>query len=566
MYFSKSTYHKHFTVLWVMFFALFCSWFNLFADAVVKPDPPYPVVKWDKLNDKSSSVLERFGGIYSVIHSQEQHLYDSIRISGNLEWEYLLEIDTTDSGTGIVDTLRSDMVVFGWHPYWMGEAFQQYRFDLLSHVSWFSYDINALTGLPNNPDVVEQWKNSGMIEQAHAANCKALLTLTSHHSVDNKLFLANEYDQQEKLIEQLLVILEENNADGIDINFEQIPRGQSVNFTNFIEKLSTGLKAANKDYILSLVLPKVNWHKIYNIAALSANSNIDFFIVTGYDYHTGSSATDGPIAPLRSTKKRFSIVQSIYNYIQQGLSRDKIVLGLPHYGGLWQSKESEMYSEERTFEQHLAYRQVMARYNPTGDVSPNYDLTTTFSAYYLRPDTESGLYEKCWFDDSLTLSYKHDWILEEELKGTAIWALGYDNSRPELWNLISEKYTTSKPAIRYAAKDFDHVLARYIYNYRYVIGLAGIFYLQFVLLGLVIAFMDWRVRDTFFANKTLRSLYIFSLIPLVLSILVAGMYIFYGKIPAPNSAISLILGLIIGVIGTVGIVKLFDNYRKKLPT
>ena len=45
-----------------------------------------------------------------------------------------------------------------------------------------------------------------------------------------------------------------------------------------------------------------------------------------------------------------------------------------------------------------------------------------------------------WYDDSLSLSLKYDFALFNDLKGVGIWALGYDDGRPELWELLHAKF------------------------------------------------------------------------------------------------------------------------------
>ena len=50
-----------------------------------------------------------------------------------------------------------------------------------------------------------------------------------------------------------------------------------------------------------------------------------------------------------------------------------------------------------------------------------------------------------WYDDSLSLSLKYDFALFNDLKGVGIWALGYDDGRPELWELLHAKFGDTAP-------------------------------------------------------------------------------------------------------------------------
>jgi len=50
-----------------------------------------------------------------------------------------------------------------------------------------------------------------------------------------------------------------------------------------------------------------------------------------------------------------------------------------------------------------------------------------------------------WYDDSLSLSLKYDFAINNDLLGVGIWAMGYDGSNPELWDLLSAKFGATAP-------------------------------------------------------------------------------------------------------------------------
>jgi spore germination protein YaaH len=45
-----------------------------------------------------------------------------------------------------------------------------------------------------------------------------------------------------------------------------------------------------------------------------------------------------------------------------------------------------------------------------------------------------------WYDDSISLSHKYDWVKNKKLSGVGIWALGYDHGDTELWELLANKF------------------------------------------------------------------------------------------------------------------------------
>ena len=504
------------------------------------------------------SVTERFEGIYDLIHREEIQLYDSLSKVGVTNWDRYQNIVrvTYDRAkdTSLNNNLNPGIKVFGWHPYWMGSAWESYQFNLMSYVAWFSYNIDS-NGQHDNPDVITGWKNAGaLVEAAHAKNCKVLLTVSNHTPEGNRALLKSAV-LQDQLIAHLLQLLEAGNGDGIDLNFELVPPGLKREMTLFIEKLSAKLKPK---YTLSLDLPAVGAERIYELKRLKPS--VDWFVMMGYDYYGPHSSSPGPVAPLDSTMGTRSIRASVGRYLENGVPRAQFIVALPYYGAMWNTQPG---AEKATFGGHLTYRQVKAQF-PTAAFQ--YDLKRWCAHFKTTNPTDQSVTE-CWLDDTLTLRRKFDWIIEEKLAGTGIWALGYDNGYPEFWNLIGEKFGADTLVAHHDAyienKYFN--LSRSIVEYRSLLAVAGIFIVVFLMAGMVVALFDWRVRDVFFRNKTLRLLYLLASIAIGLFVHAFYLYVSGKKLLEEGSLLTLGIGLICGICLTLYINYIFEKSRKNMP-
>ena len=501
----------------VMVFLFPCEWegARCFAqDALIEPETEVQGF-WDRLrvvlNKKKEqpleqqSVTERYAPVYNWIHQAERSLYDSLsregqakvnwnRYQGIVTEQYSLTHDTAQ-----INKLSPRITVFGWHPYWMQDAYQSYQFNLLSYIAWFSYNIDS-TGHNDNPDQLKQWENdNGLITAAHAQQCKVLLTVTNHTADGNKALLTNR-NLQAELINHLLQLLAKNEADGIDLNFENIPDGQKDNMTAFVCELGQRLKTANKNYKLTIGLPAYYGERTCDLNRLA--EVVDLFLITGYDYYGPFSKTDGPVAPLDDPDGGRNIRQSVFRYLQLGLKREQLILGLPYYGATWTSSNPKAGRPDSTlrFLSRQMYRDIRANHP---DELPQYDKKR-WGAYFSTQDPETGLYQRCWFDDTLTLKRKFDWILEEQLAGVGLWALGYDNGYPEIWNLIADRFDADTLLAHkdvYLEEKYFR-LSNSVADYWPLLLVAGIFLVVFLLAGLVVALFDWPVRGVFFQNKT----------------------------------------------------------------
>ena len=61
--------------------------------------------------------------------------------------------------------------------------------------------------------------------------------------------------------------------------------------------------------------------------------------------------------------------------------------------------------------------------------------------FYSWFDKDHKVWRQAYYEDVRSLGLKYDFIKEKNLRGVGIWALGYDGSYPELWDLLEEKFT-----------------------------------------------------------------------------------------------------------------------------
>lgn len=521
---------------------------------------PAPVVQ--------ESVTDKYDVLYNWIRQDEIYLYDSLSKLGVTDWDRyqnIITLQQVQKDTANQPKLARNIKTFGWHPYWMGHAYKSYQFNLLSYVAWFSYNIDPQTGHCDHPDLLEAYwsKDTSLVEMAHKSGCKVLITITNHSNKEGHHAFLDHPSNWQTLADNLIQLLQQRNGDGVDVNFENIPDDLEDEMTAFLITLKKRLLQANPTYILTVDLPIYDYYDTYQFKKLG--EWVDLFLVTGYDYHNGASRTDGPVAPLDGPTKLYSIKNSVNKYLEAGLKREKMLLGLPYYGALWSGKSPKAGVPDSTlaFRGHLTYRDIKARFCTE---SPSYDLER-WSAYYTVFKPDSNYYEKCWFDDSITLGRKYDWVIEQKLGGIGIWALGFDNKYPELWNLLSAKYAADTLLVY----NGTHIESKY-YNlpaslmaYRVLIAIAGIFLVVFLMAGLLIALFDWRVREVFFQNKTLRLLYISGAAAILLSVYAFYLFVTQQQVLENRNLPALVVGLTLGICLTLGVNHFYEKKRNSLP-
>lgn len=192
---------------------------------------------------------------------------------------------------------EQNLIVMGWHPHWQGDAFKTYNYKLLTHLAFHSYEVNPFTGSYNNFQAIYDFRYSDLIPTAHLDTCNVLLTVSNHGMMNNEIFFTSEPIVQENLIDSLLSIILDADADGIDINFEEVPLEYKSEFIKFVKELSFAMRETNSNYTITMTVPMHDPDDVYDLGALAAW--VDYFVITGYNFHiTSSGLNKGPLAPL----------------------------------------------------------------------------------------------------------------------------------------------------------------------------------------------------------------------------------------------------------------------------
>ncbi len=317
--------------------------------------------------------------------------------------------------------------VFGYLPDWevQGSA-SSLRYDLLTHLAVFDFAMDSLGNLKNP----SYWPWTSVINTAHTNGVKVILCVTNFEGSEITYFLDRPTARQ-NFFQKLASLISQYAFDGVNIDFESLrvsDRGERIN--SFMAELSAYLKNLYPTTEISFAGPAVNWSG-WNLLGL-ANA-CDYVFIMGYDFYGSWSTTTGANAPL--TGGSYNITNTVQTQYAQAVASvpHKLILGVPYFGVEWTAETSAAYAPVVAYIGHPRYRIA----------EPNAQLygvlwdTKSKTAWY-RYQTGST-WRQIWYDNDSSLALKYDLALSKNLKGIGMWALGYDNGRTELWNLIQRK-------------------------------------------------------------------------------------------------------------------------------
>ncbi len=345
-------------------------------------------------------------------------------------------------------------VVYGFHPYWQNGVESNYYFSLLTHLAYFSADVDTATGGFSS---THSWSSAAVVTMAKSYGVKVhfSVTLFGSHSA-----ILSSTTKKNALINNIMTQINLRNADGCNIDFEAVGSSQATAFRTFLKQLGDTLKAHNKEFVVELYA--VDWNGIFPAAFFSMlDPVVDYYFIMLYDYWYSGSPTAGPSAPLMATNSTsyYHVLRSIKTYLAVGCPADKIIAGFPSYGNDWPVVSSARMAATTASSSSRTYTVVKNNYIDTISAS-NQFIDATFSVPWYRY-ISGGVWRQVWYDDSLSWARKFDSINVKNVAGTGMWALGYDGAEPEMWGALKTAFASTPNPSHTSFDDFETNVGRF---------------------------------------------------------------------------------------------------------
>lgn len=527
--------------------------------AVPKPiieDPDTTGTSQRKENTKMLTLLDS-------ILKEHRKIQDSINIKITDKFEVI-----SDQITKISDfadaSMKNDSIyfeadelkkeIFGWHPHWAKEHYKSYNFKLLTTLAYFSYELDPETGGYKN---LYDWATTSVVDSAHAKGTKVHLTVTNFGENNNRKFLKNK-SAQSRFIDEIVKQVEKRAADGVNLNFENIPEKSKEQFTSFVIQLSKRLQIEGLEF--SMAIPSIDPDYVYDFKTLV--NFVDYFVMMGYNYYHKNSQIAGPNAPLKSSAKwgKQSIEHSVNTYFSRGIPPIQLIVAYPYYGIEYKTESIQIPAKSEAFLENWTYSDIRKDFKK----APIIDLESA-SAYYVIPSPLNDEVKQLWFDNEESFSMKCDWINQKKLRGVGIWALGYDHGNNELWTVLNKKFAKdpSKTVLETAHSGetiwfkIKHILNDIKLNNNSIMSLL-VLLLIILCIGFCFAITNSQVVDILFNNQLYQAAFIILFLVLIVSVMELGNLI-------SNEEVLFFLGGILGVGIAFFIRKRIVESNKKRP-
>ncbi len=329
--------------------------------------------------------------------------------------------------------------LFGFVPYWEmnGDIAAHLARTPLTTLALFSV-THTKTGTLNTSQLGYQ-RISGplgkqIIREAHDRGVAVQLVYTSFGRARNARFLGS-MAVQDATIDALVGLVRKTDADGINVDIEQLDAELLPVYGAFVARLREALRASHPDAQVSVATGA--GPNGAPMAAAASAAGADRIFMMGYDYHYARSdvGASAPMARRDGTER--TLAWSLDLYESLGVPVGKTILGLPLYGMRWRVAGPEIGATRlgdgaiwvpADNPKFLANPPAPSALDPL-EVVDFYAVAPTVSPEPGDSRATAG-WQAIYVDSPRTLAPKLALADDRGLAGAGFWAIGYERGLP----------------------------------------------------------------------------------------------------------------------------------------
>lgn len=247
-------------------------------------------------------------------------------------------------------------------------------------------------------------------------------SISNNSYIDTTAEVMRDYKLREKLINQIVDYVTKYQLDGINIDFENMYAEDKENFSQFLVELRPRLNEIGAVLSVDVTAPDggETWSMCYDRNTIGKVA--DYIIFMGYDQYGVSSTKSG------TTAGGDWVETNIKKFLgQEGVSPDKLILGIPFYTRLWVERNGKISSRDT-----VAMKSIDKALPENVKKTWDENLKQNYVEY-----KQNGATYKMWIEDEKSIEAKLDLINQYQLAGAAFWEK--DMEANSVWNLVASK-------------------------------------------------------------------------------------------------------------------------------
>jgi spore germination protein len=332
--------------------------------------------------------------------------------------------------------MTHEVIAFVNHGH-LDDVVPRLNYDAVSTIAYFSLSVTGSGRIDRSRSDWRRWVGPSMdtlIARAHAAGTKVVPSIkrfawTSSEAAETRKLLSNPVARQ-RAAREIAQLVHDRGVDGVNIDVEPVPRGQSTNFVRFVREVRRALNAKRPGYQLTFCA--TGHITNYDVKGATRPGGADAVYIMGYQYRGRFSQIAGSVAPLGGP--HYDYRETVRSFLRQTTAQ-RIILGVPLFGWSWETETAGVRSRITGGSRALFYRQAVieAARRPF-----RYDRTEEVAWTAFRTGSR---WRQMYFDNLRALEAKWNFIIRSKLRGTGLWALGFEGNRTsEILGLLRKTF------------------------------------------------------------------------------------------------------------------------------
>jgi spore germination protein YaaH len=356
----------------------------------------------------------------------------------------------TPSGSGTYDTAKFGFAAKGMsHEViafvttgQLGYGADVLDLDVVSTIAFFSLEAlgNGHLKLDGRWTAWNGAATDRLIANAHARGTKVVLSLARFAWSPGQTKIARDVlstaERREQLARDTADVVAKRGVDGVNVDFEPIPRGMKANFTDFVRRMRIALDDIRPGF--QLTFDVTGHHESYDVGG-ALRAGADAVYLMGYHYAGTWSKIAGSTSPLGGA--RYDVSDTITSLLREARP-EQLIVGLPYYGHIWPTASSAIHSRTLSGGWDVQYkdsRLIAAEHGRRWD--PREQVPWVLFQSRACSTCRMTWYQ-LFYDDAQSMTAKWNVIKKRRLLGTGMWTAAFEGGRRELTAAMRKAFLT----------------------------------------------------------------------------------------------------------------------------
>lgn len=328
--------------------------------------------------------------------------------------------------------------IIGYYPQWVIDTLpvNEIELNVVTHV------IHSFAW-PNEDGSISSYDGmfgSGYSDIVHSQGSKFMLSLGGWGNHAGFEAISANDELRELFIYNLTSVLLTNGYDGVDLDWE-FPDSEydRENLNLLVFEIDSIFNMINPEWLISMAIPVTDWWGQWHDFEY-LNNHIDFYNAMTYGTHGNWSSHAGHLSPLYPSPPGdpdgSCHSNMFYLHNTRGIPKNKINMGIPFWGINWQASNiNETFTGITSDIMYYDIPELIGN-------GWSYFWDNDALCPYLLKNDETQIIT---YENSESIKFKCEYVLQEQLGGVMIWALAYDKTGngQELLSSINQNYLSN---------------------------------------------------------------------------------------------------------------------------